>query len=84
MVADIQALESQLLTLSPQEQLRMARWLIDRAVGTLDTPSEPPGAPVNGLLTLAGRFSGGSGNSAEHAEAILEAEMDVDRGLRSP
>lgn len=84
MVADIQALESQLLTLSPQEQLRMARWLIDRAVGTLDAPSEQPGAPASGLLTLVGRFSGGPGNSAEQVEAFLESEWMLVMGSVAP
>ena len=81
MTTDVHALESQLLTLSPHEQLRMARWLIDRAVGELDDSTQPPAQASNGLLAFAGRFSGGQGDTADHAEAILEADIDAGSGL---
>lgn len=83
MGTDVQVLEDQLQKLSSEEQLRLARWLIDRAVGTLSAPGEELIVVPNGLLALAGRFSGGPGDSAERAEAILEAEVDSRHGLHS-
>ncbi len=83
MAVDFQTLQEQLRALPPQEQLRVARWLIDQAVETLSKPSQPPEPAANGLLALAGRFAGGPGDSAERAEAILEAEVDGHSGLSS-
>jgi len=33
------------------------------------------------LLSMAGRYSGGPGNTAVHADEILRAEIDKNRGL---
>ncbi len=33
------------------------------------------------LLSMAGRYSGGPGNTAAHADDILRAEIDKTRGL---
>jgi hypothetical protein len=82
-MTDLQALQDQLRTLSPHEQLRVARWLIDRAVDRLSNASSQPGPATNGLLALAGRFAGGPGDSAERAEAILETNVDAQTGLSS-
>ena len=83
MAVDFQTLQEQLRALPPQEQLRVARWLIDQAVETLSKPGQPPEPAAYGLLAFAGRFAGGPGDSAERVEAILEAEVDRHRGLSS-
>ena len=71
MTLELKALEDQLTTLSTEERLQLARWLVDsvlrdahRSTGVL-----PP------LVSLAGQFSGGPGDTAERAEEILEAEI---------
>jgi len=86
MIEDPQRLHA-LLKLPLEERLRLARWLIDSAIGQM--PSTPSGdaaadeqaAAANGLLALAGRYAGGPGDTAERAEEILEAEADSTRGL---
>jgi hypothetical protein len=81
MAVDPQILEEELLALPLQEQLRLARWLLDHALKTLNDAGEPSAPVTNGLLALAGRFNGGPGDSAERAELILEAEVDAMSGL---
>lgn len=68
-----------LLNLPLEERLRLARWLIDSAIGHLpstpsgDTAVDEPAASVKSLLALAGRYVGGPGDTAERAEEILES-----------
>jgi hypothetical protein len=85
MIEDPQQLEK-LLHLPPEERLRLARLLIDsarqdgaEAVLTGDRDQQTDSA--NPLLELAGRYSGGPGNTAECAEDILESEADAAEGL---
>lgn len=74
----LKQIENELITLSTAERLRLAHWLLDTLV-------EPPAAeqPIedNPLLNIAGRFSGGPGDTAERAEAILAREVDPTYGL---
>jgi hypothetical protein len=81
MAAQLEKLQQDLMALSPQEQLRLARWLLDRAVDNLEARSSGEQSGSNGLLALAGRYSGGPGDTAERAEEILEAEVDATSGL---
>ena len=83
MTVDFQTLQEQLRALPPQEQLRVARWLIDQAVEAPRKAGQPPELAANWLLALAGCFAGGPGDSAERVEAILEAEVDRHSGLSS-
>ncbi|HEX8681577.1 MAG TPA: hypothetical protein VF707_04635 [Ardenticatenaceae bacterium] len=74
MAADLEKLQQDLMALPPQEQpTRLARWLLDRAVDNLEASNRGEQSSANGLLALAGRFSGGPGDTAERAEEILEA-----------
>jgi len=68
----------ELLQLPAQERLRLARWLIDSTLED-ETAGERPAA--NGLMSFAGRFSGGTGDSSERHEEILLAEVDKVRGF---
>ncbi len=68
----------ELLQLPTQERLRLARWLID---STLDEKPSNEQLASNGLLALVGRYEGGAGDSAEHHEEILAAEVDATSGL---
>jgi hypothetical protein len=65
-----------LLHLPPRERLWLARWLID---STLQEAAQNP--PANSLLKLAGQYEGGSGDTAERAEEILAAEVEIHEGL---
>lgn len=69
MTLELKALEDQLTTLSAEERLQLARWLVDSVLRGVHTSSRalPP------LVSLAGQFSGGPGDTAERAEEILEA-----------
>ena len=75
MIEDKQ-LES-LLGLPAEERLRLARILIESAA---ESPQETDN-PVNGLLSLAGRYAGGPGNTSDRDEALLESEVDSLSGL---
>ncbi len=79
MAVDSQELQQTLLTLPIPEQLRLARWLLDRALESLTTSHAAP----TGLLDLAGRYEGGPGDSAERIEEILEAEISPIYGLHA-
>jgi hypothetical protein len=81
MAAQLEKLQQDLMALSAQEQLRLARWLLDRAVDNLEARNHGEQSSANGLLALAGRYSGGPGDTAERAEEILEAEVDATSGL---
>ncbi len=71
MILELKALEDQLTTLSAKERLQLARWLVDSVLS--DAPQSLGIMPP--LVSLAGQFSGGPGDTAERAEEILEAEI---------
>lgn len=87
----IQNLQIELLKLSTQERLRLLHWLVATISSTSFAPAQEldqngftqPGdkAIANPLLKMAGRFSGGPGDTAEHAERILETEIKAISGL---
>jgi hypothetical protein len=70
MALELKALEAQLTTLSVEERLQLARWLVDSVLRETRLP-----ATIRPLASLAGQFNGGPGNTAERAEEILEAEI---------
>ena len=76
MIEDKQILES-LLRLPPEERLKFARILIDSTVerSTEGTHQQ------NGLLSLAGRYAGGPGNTSDRDETLFETEVDTLSGL---
>ena len=76
-----------LLALPLTERLRIAQRLIDSAVretesesATIAVPDEPS-AGAKWLLSMAGRYSGGPGNTAENADEICQAEIDRRSGF---
>jgi hypothetical protein len=79
MATDLQYLQEKMLRLSPTEQLRLARWLLDHATISLERQESTARSNTNGLLALAGLFDGGPGDTAERAEEILQAEMGQSR-----
>jgi hypothetical protein len=42
---------------------------------------DQPSPAANWLLSMAGRYSGGPGNTADRADEIMRAEVDKRRGL---
>jgi hypothetical protein len=67
--------------------LKLARILIDSAIGkssgenlSEQTADEKVGGSTT-LLSLAGRYDGGPGNTSEVDETILETEVDTFSGL---
>ncbi len=74
-----QQLES-LLGLPVAERLKLAQILIDSLVEPRQNGDEKAGGR-NGLLSLAGRYAGGPGNTSEGDETMLEAEVDTQSGL---
>lgn len=75
-------MQQSLLALPPQEKLRLAMMLIDSALENVEkTASSDAASAENGLLALAGRYEGGTGETAERARAILESEVDPVCGL---
>lgn len=71
---ELQELQKELINLPLQERLSLARWLIDSILHTT-IPSEQGNEFANPLLKMAGRYTGGPGNSAERVEEILLAEL---------
>ncbi len=76
----------ELLKLPADERRRVLRLLQE----SLPENGEAVGQPTNGdqtspaakwLLSMAGRYSGGPGNTATRADEILRAEVDKNRGL---
>jgi len=88
MIANVHDLMVEFSALPTEDRLKLARMLIDSAIETLPAVEPILASESNmqprGLAALAGRFSGGSGNSAENAEAILEASVDSVYGLSVP
>ncbi|MFN8494175.1 MAG: hypothetical protein U0350_41635 [Caldilineaceae bacterium] len=92
MAVNIQKLQKDLLSLSLQERLRLAYWLLESvlpqsaALFRDDETSNQKAASkaadsANPLLQLAGRFASGPGDTAEKAEEILKAEVNSISGL---
>lgn len=71
MTLDLELLEGELSSLTVAERLQLARWLVDSVLRETGRPDDP----ARSLLSLAGRFSGGPGDTADRAEEILEAEI---------
>ena len=76
----------ELLRLPAEERRRVLRLLQE----SLPESGDAVGPSTNGdqaspaakwLLSMAGRYSGGPGNTAAHADEILRAEVDKHRGL---
>lgn len=71
MTLDPWTLKEELKTLSTEERLALARWLVDTVINETHGSGNAP----HSLLTWAGRFEGGPGDTAERAEEILEEEV---------
>jgi hypothetical protein len=71
MTLELEAIEEELIAMPPEQRLQLARRLIDSVLNETGKPADP----ARSLLALAGRFSGGPGDTAERAETILEAEI---------
>ena len=75
-----------LLGLPAEERLKLARILIDSAVESSrqdlsKTNGDEKVGGKNALLSLAGRYAGGPGDTSERTETILETEVDAQSGL---
>ena len=76
----------ELLKLPLEERRRVLRLLQESLIedgetvapSTNGTQTSPA---AKWLLSMAGRYSGGSGNTASRADEILRAEVDKQRGL---
>lgn len=76
----------ELLKLPIDERRRVLRLLQESLPeeGGAAAPSKNPDQPspaAKWLLSMAGRYSGGPGNSAARADEILRAEVDKHSGL---
>lgn len=74
----------EILKLPAEERRRLLRLLQDslpEADKDTDTSSNQTSPAAKWLLSMAGRYSGGPGNTAARADEILRAEVDKDRGL---
>ena len=76
MIEDKQILEN-LLSLPAEERLKIARILIDSAAESPDDGVHS----ASSLLSLAGRYAGGPGNTSSRDETVLETEVDTLSGL---
>lgn len=70
-----------LLNLPLAERLQIAQKLIESAItearGQSETPASEETSPAaKWLMSMAGRYSGGPGNTAENADEICLAEID--------
>jgi hypothetical protein len=76
-----------LLNLPLLERLRIAQRLIESAVEEahghpkISATAEELSPAAKWLLSMAGRYSGGPGNTAEHADEICLAEADRRSGF---
>ena len=76
----------ELLKLPTEERRQVLRLLQDSLLeeGEADpqsTNGDQTSPAAKWLLSMAGRYSGGPGNTAARADEILRAEVDKDRGL---
>lgn len=74
----IEQIENELMSLSESDRLRLARWLLDTLINRNGEGEQSDG---NLLLRIAGRYSGGPGDTAERTEEILADESDATYGL---
>ena len=76
----------ELLKLSAEERRRVLRLLeeslLEDGEAVAPSPNGDQTSPAaKWLLSMAGRYSGGPGNTAAQADEILRAEVDKHRGL---
>lgn len=76
----------ELLKAPIDERLRVLRLLQESLLKEKDESSSPSSAEKDAsaakwLRSMAGRYSGGPGNTAARADDILRAEVDKHRGL---
>jgi hypothetical protein len=76
----------ELLKLPAEERRRVLRLLQaslteERKTVAPSTNGDQTSPAANWLLSMAGRYSGGPGNTAARADEILRAEVDKHRGL---
>lgn len=76
----------ELLKLPAEERRRVLRLLQESlpGEGEREAPSsngDQPSPAAKWLLSMAGRYSGGPGNTAARADEIMRAEIDRSRGL---
>jgi hypothetical protein len=76
----------ELLKLPAEERRRVLRLLQKSLLEESD--ADPPSTTVEQispaakwLMSMAGRYSGGPGNTADRADELLRAEVDKHRGL---
>ena len=74
----IEQIENELMSLSESDRLRLARWLLDTLINRNGEGEQSDG---NLLLRIAGRYSGGPGDTAERTEEILADEADATYGM---
>ena len=79
---EVKEIQREIMQLPTGERLRLAHWLLSTVVeGSLTVQDSDGGDRPNRLLSIAGRFSGGPGDTAERAEEILEQEVRAQNGL---
>lgn len=76
----------ELLKLPAEERRRVLRLLQESLpeegeTETRSTTGDQPSPAAQWLLSMAGRYSGGPGDTAARADEILRAEVDKHRGL---
>ncbi|MBA3543870.1 MAG: hypothetical protein H0T83_05460 [Chthoniobacterales bacterium] len=76
----------ELLKLPAEERRRVLRLLQESLPGEGEGEAQPTNGDQTSpaakwLLSMAGRYSGGPGNTATRADEILRAEVDKRRGL---
>lgn len=74
----------ELLKLPAEERRRVLRLLQESLPQEGEAPStigDETSPAAKWLLAMAGRYSGGPGNTAARADEILRAEVDKHRGL---
>jgi CRP-like cAMP-binding protein len=76
----------ELLNLPAEERRRVLRLLQESLTEEEEavaesTKRDPTSPAAKWLLSMAGRYSGGPGNTASRADEILRAEIDKQRGL---
>jgi hypothetical protein len=75
----------ELLKLPAEERRQLLRVLQESLPGKGEATESANGSQVSPaakwLLSMAGRYSGGPGNTAARADEILRAEIDKSRGL---
>ena len=73
----------ELLKLPAEERRRVLRLLQESLSEECETSTngDQTSPAAKWLLSMAGRYSGGSGNTAARADELLRAEVDKHRGL---